>query len=1012
MNSGVEELDLELNFTSELGELFPSDVSELIDLGEDLFSSFEPASSLIGSFQQEKVVLQPIIPQVVAVNPVQITNVKSSQRVLQPLPIPQIVPNATPNVFRKSPSVSHVKPIPQIQPAKAVVVAKGNAPTSVSTPIHVMDSSSLGVLILGNNFGYNSMVAVQPSNSLVNVSPVIGTTHNISSSSSPFSPENPPVIKKTSHNAIERRYRNSINDKILELKNLIAGEEAKMSKSAILRKALEYVRYLQQMNAKLQKENISLKLNAQKLAATGLVATTNMDCTSPATATINAGDITPPRSLEHPSVDSPISFGTSSPLPYSLSSDDDFSLDGNMVSPGNVMAQSMLDRSRMALCMFMLAIFAFNPFGALLTHASSSVRRYIPSGIRGRAILEADNGPFDDEFSDDSSWFITLFAWSINLLVLVFVLVRTMVNGEPFIERHSKAASVYWQQRKQADYDMNNENYVTAASHYRQALCALGRTVPVSKIDVLACVGWNMLRQLFHRLGLRRFLGGRVGKFFLSRDERRVAREFLAEAALCYHKLHQLHLSQQDVIDANSHYWFERYRGLALSLSGTNLGEAAGPALSVMAMADMYIHLALRIKHSFSGRGFLWARFYLSKAKQICQALNGNATPRLQWLCNPAGYRFFICHQWEYDDYPSTLFTSLSNKADPLAFTMQVYRQHVLEKALLTLVSPGRRVGDACDEEPSRRARTGDALSYSQQLMENATAAVSPSHDYSLLLTTVIQGLGVGDEVAGWWAAVVAVASYWLLSEEDKAEHLHSRIEAFPKTGNDDPLLDAILGAYRARRLLLRGADRNTIMQQCSLAGCRLKESLQVSLHTNPQLMVQAAQLLVCDWLLETRTALWENEFEDNKLKPNYVAAPTVMAGFQEDLSSLKTLVQHLPSTLPRVFLHEATLRMMAGAAPDRTQQLLDRTLRYRQNKPSVICGSKGRNTIHDPGDREHATALYMACRHLPTPLLSSPGERAGMLVEAARTLERIGDKKRLQDCYTLMKAMGTSIST
>ena len=62
-----------------------------------------------------------------------------------------------------------------------------------------------------------------------------------------------------------------------------------------------------------------------------------------------------------------------------------------MVTPGNIMAQSMLDRSRIALCMFMLAIFAFNPFGALLTHASSSVGRYIPSGIRGRAILEAGN---------------------------------------------------------------------------------------------------------------------------------------------------------------------------------------------------------------------------------------------------------------------------------------------------------------------------------------------------------------------------------------------------------------------------------------------------------------------------------------------------------------------------------------------------------------------------------------------------------------------------------------------
>jgi hypothetical protein len=61
------------------------------------------------------------------------------------------------------------------------------------------------------------------------------------------------------------------------------------------------------------------------------------------------------------------------------------------------------------------------------------------------------------------------------------------------------------------------------------------------------------------------------------------------------------------------------------------------------------------------------------------------------------------------------------------------------------------------------------------------------------------------------------------------------------------------------------------------------------------------------------------------------------------------------------------------------------------------------------PGEREHATALMTACRHLPAPLLSTPGERAGMLVEAARTLERIGDVKRLQDCYSLMKVFGSS---
>lgn len=62
--------------------------------------------------------------------------------------------------------------------------------------------------------------------------------------------------------------------------------------------------------------------------------------------------------------------------------------------------------------------------------------------------------------------------------------------------------------------------------------------------------------------------------------------------------------------------------------------------------------------------------------------------------------------------------------------------------------------------------------------------------------------------------------------------------------------------------------------------------------------MKQAAQLLVSDWLLETRTALWENEFEAHKQDTNYVAAPSVLLGFQEDLSSLKMLVQHLPVSL------------------------------------------------------------------------------------------------------------------
>lgn len=35
-------------------------------------------------------------------------------------------------------------------------------------------------------------------------------------------------VKRSAHNAIERKYRTSINDKIIELKNMIVGEDAKV----------------------------------------------------------------------------------------------------------------------------------------------------------------------------------------------------------------------------------------------------------------------------------------------------------------------------------------------------------------------------------------------------------------------------------------------------------------------------------------------------------------------------------------------------------------------------------------------------------------------------------------------------------------------------------------------------------------------------------------------------------------------------------------------------------------
>ncbi len=60
-------------------------------------------------------------------------------------------------------------------------------------------------------------------------------------------------------------------------------------------------------------------------------------------------------------------------------------------------------------------------------------------------------------------------------------------------------------------------------------------------------------------------------------------------------------------------------------------------------------------------------------------------------------------------------------------------------------------------------------------------------------------------------------------------------------------------------------------------------------------------------------------------------------------------------------------------------------------------------------GERERATALLLACCHLPPPVLSAPGQRANMLAEAAKTYEKLGDKKSLQNCRNMMMKFNTN---
>lgn len=162
-------------------------------------------------------------------------------------------------------------------------------------------------------------------------------------------------------------------------------------------------------------------------------------------------------------------------------------------------------------------------------------------------------------------------------------------------------------------------------------------------------------------------------------------------------------------------------------------------------------------------------------------------------------------------------------------------------------------------------------------------------------------------------------------------------------------------------------------------------------------------QLFTCDLLLSLRTALWQKQASASQLLgETYHASGTELAGFQRDLGSLRRLAHSFRPAYRKVFLHEATVRLMAGASPTRTHQLLEHSLRRRPTQ----------NTKHGevdtwPGQRERATAILLACRHLPLSFLSSPGQRAVLLAEAARTLEKVGDRRSCSDCQQMIVKLG-----
>uniref|UniRef100_A0A3P8V6J9 Sterol regulatory element-binding protein 2 n=1 Tax=Cynoglossus semilaevis TaxID=244447 RepID=A0A3P8V6J9_CYNSE len=220
--------------------------------------------------------------------------------------------------------------------------------------------------------------------------------------------------RRTTHNVIEKRYRSSINDKIVELRDLVMGNDAKMHKSGVLRKAIDYIKYLQQVNHKLRQENLALKMGNQK----------NKNVTLSEDMEVKQEIVM----MSPPASDS----GSGSPhqfSPYCVDSEpgsplmDHDQLKSEPDSPSSV---GVMDRSRLLLCALTFFCLSLNPLPSLLGPEEPAAHS-----------LSAGHGP-----SRTLVWLQVGAVWGC---------VRVLYLWEPVTPLHSPKSVSFWRHRKQAD---------------------------------------------------------------------------------------------------------------------------------------------------------------------------------------------------------------------------------------------------------------------------------------------------------------------------------------------------------------------------------------------------------------------------------------------------------------------------------------------------------------------------------------------------------------------------------
>jgi len=843
-----------------------------------------------------------------------------------------------------------------------------------TTPIHIVNSNvvtSANQLMSASISPKNSFLQESPPNNVILVQKVpidrVTTTATTKSQSKPA-----PKSNRSAHNAIEKRYRASINKRIQELQELLFpnGSEQKLSKASILERAIRQIKYYRTKNESQQKK-INWLQNC--LSKAGNIPG-EMVAKEP---TMYGNDMmgglpSPPDSI----YGSP-SYNGSPSSSYVNSSPDYMMQDSPPRNQDHSTFRKMSDNKRFVLCLVTCMIFSILPIGFDgFSQAAPNLENNHHGGER--TILGVN------QYHSQSTWLPTFCKIGVKFVLTVMVLMQYFVFWDPVTEKNSKANHRYNSLREKANEHMRKGNYEDAATTYHSCLETLGRPLPKTKVDKVFCLLLNLIRWMLWFINIPMF-----SLKLYSENTRQNVRMSARLAAQIYHRLDQLSMTNKTVTS--------RMDGAIYSLCAINLCEVAGWKLTPPDVAvRIYATAALRFKMQlppFMSRFVSW--YLISRSRNVLMQYSTECDDELKWLGNKAAINFLL--NWNLNvvetDCSDLDFSVVADKEDPLSHAAFHFRNYLLQKALYLITMPCVVSGSYKEKKFVPPCQM--ALQYIQLVKQCEEDEMDELED---------------EEESKYWLNVATAACHFYMGEYDKATGVEQLPASLEYSKNELP--KAVKHAFIAYKEMLQyeGSKGNFdfhgrdvlkgVLETANKASQLLRDDIVHKEEADKQVLT-AYRLIATEWLLKTRTLLWEQtSANEGRRAPLEQLEP-----FERDLMMLQNILVNQPNLQPKITMYEATLRMMANSNPLKTQKLLMGNLKKR--RPTYVSRNDTSKLDYPCGDYDRALSSIQACKHLPSPpMLQASLRKEELLKEASQIMCLFGDKVKMNTANRLMKPL------